>query len=625
MEEELEEIKKKTEAAAEQLSVVVDPRKQPYLVNPKLIDSPEGKPWKIDELVLTPTKDESPDANQWRSELLGQTPDSRYPETPRASELDVFDNTMTPSSFLPMTLQTEPRKHGGESVKQTPHEAGRPPQKPPASAVSIGNTGRGTVDNLASVTDSSTHRHYYNTGGQPKLSSVNSPVIIFPESMSHSAAFGNKNLSGSILATPSSVQSEDSQDSWLKAANMPDSPWKDVPSPEQIISSVPDYDRSASRLITPGIASVAPHASALYQRRERVPDSDDDSIISEIPTPQKPPLSSTRNNSVRATAVGNNLAGLKSPLVMSSYSAKSHKPVISGPVHNIVAQSPIVARSFSLAEEDYKDPSLLQPAISTAKIASDRPETIDEISETMILSMEEKIGYDQSNTNKIEGIQSPEKPVAIVQLKQVLLGGDISHIKRMIFSEDNKLRPVDPPLTPEVASRLLFDCCVDTTRMKDPEGTLLIIVKELGADVNFLDADGKSVLFSLLLTPELAKTIIRLGADVLKCDSRGLCPLSVCLDLSSQGIIDGDWIIEYFEESKQFESLPSIVILDYFRILTIAGRCSAASRLLESGRITVSPEEASQIMKSCNFESLSESMEIYEMLEKIGGQLFSEV
>lgn len=618
MEEELEVIKKKNEAAAEQLSIVVDPRKQSYLVNPKLVDSPEGKQWKIDGLVLTPTKDESPDASQWSSELIGQTPDSLYPETP--------GNCTAPFSFTP--LESEPTRIVGDSVKQTPHEGGRPPHKPPASAVSIRNASQEVVDNLASVTDSSTHRLHYNASGQQKLSTINSPVIIFPESMNRGATLGNKNLSGSVLATPSSMQSEESQDSWLKAVNMPDSPWKDVPSPEHNVVPILEYDQTPSvRLTTPGIASVAPHASALYKRRERVPDSDDDSIASEIPTPQKPPLGSTKNNSVRATAAfGNNLAGLKSPLVMSSYSAKTHKPVISGPIHSVTAHSPIVARSFTIAEEDYQDP-ILEPVVSVVNYAPDNPESSE--SESLMLkvedSLEDKKGGDVLEINKISGIQSPDKPIAIVQLKQMLLGGDIVRIRKMIFSEDNKLRPIDPPLTSEVASRLLFECCVDTTRMKDPDGTLLIIVNELGADINFVDEEGKSVLFSLLLTPELTRIVIGLGANILRSDNRGLCPLFVCLDLSSQGIIDGDWIVEYFETSKQFESLPAAPMLDYFRILTIAGRFSAASRLLESHRITVSPEEASQIMKSCNFESMSESMEIYEMLEKLGGQLFSDL
>jgi hypothetical protein len=580
-------------------------------VMPKVAHSPDASEWRIEMLTppgseLTRTPDTVAQANSAMNspmvpkDLASDDLSSQPPAVRRKSPLSNFfppiegsdsDSPISVDSNSSFPVDAATQGAYLDMLKKT-QDSTRPPQKPPSRPLSTSADGGGpppAPPDAKVATASPRRRPPAAPGsGAPPSADAGAPgreggAATRKDSGEPQAYRGlvvtpprDLQLTPASKNTPSEVNSVESGDSWLKAVNMPDSPWIDVPSPEHemaVAGPAEAIRKPAEResdsikpfSLTAGIASLparAVTANDLYRSQERVPDSDDETI--DNMTPQKPPPSGRIAAPARASNTG--LGGLRSPLTTSSYSARTPKSV--------------------------------KPALIPSS-----EEAVPSIPEEPVIT-------------------AAERPVAIVQLRQAMLGGDAALIRRLVFTADNTRRSIDPPFTENDASKLLLECCIDPKRMKDPKETILVLTKEFGADVNFAGADGKVALFSLLLYPELASFIIELGANVLVKDRSELNPLSVCLDLFSQGIIDSDWIIDAFESSSQYSTLDDDSKLEYVTTLAKNGRHVALSRIISSGRITLSPAQASAIMKSCNFETMTDSMETYEILERCGGQLF---
>ena len=221
-------------------------------------------------------------------------------------------------------------------------------------------------------------------------------------------------------------------------------------------------------------------------------------------------------------------------------------------------------------------------------------------------------------------VQPSNPEFSLSEVKDMVLRGDAEGLNALFESGplgSRSLRAViTPPMTETAASQLFMNVCREPNNVKEPKETLIILVKDFRADVNFVGPDGKSGLVALLLQPELATVVINLGGSILKKGKMTACPLSICLELSDQGILDGDWVIDAFERSNNFNSMSPADAREYFTILIQAGRHIAAARLVGLNRIQISGDDASKLMKQCNFEAMKDSLETYELLERLGGQ-----
>lgn len=214
--------------------------------------------------------------------------------------------------------------------------------------------------------------------------------------------------------------------------------------------------------------------------------------------------------------------------------------------------------------------------------------------------------------------------VTLSDWKGMVLRGDMVALNAL-FDKGNvgsrcMIATIDPPVAEAVANQLFMQVCREPAGLQYPKETLIILVKDFHADVNYVGSDGKSGLIALLLQPDLAAVVISLGGSILMKGRMTSCPLSICLELSDQGILDGDWIIETFEKSNNFNCMSRGDAMEYFTALIKSGRHLAASRLVGLNRVQVSASDSSKIMKECNFEKMKDSLETYELLEKLGGQ-----
>jgi hypothetical protein len=215
--------------------------------------------------------------------------------------------------------------------------------------------------------------------------------------------------------------------------------------------------------------------------------------------------------------------------------------------------------------------------------------------------------------------------LSLSDLKGLFLKGDMESINELFDSDSigsrNLRAIISPEMTVSAASALYMQLCREPNNIKHAKETLSILVKDFRADVNYVGPDGKSGLIALLLLPELAALVINLGSSIFKKGAMTACPLSICLELSDQGILDQeDFVIDAFERSNSFNCMSRADAMEYFIILIKAGRHLAASRLVALNRVDVSASDASSIMKQCNFEGMKDSLETYELLEKLGGQ-----
>ena len=214
--------------------------------------------------------------------------------------------------------------------------------------------------------------------------------------------------------------------------------------------------------------------------------------------------------------------------------------------------------------------------------------------------------------------------ISLSDLKGMLLKGDVDSINELFDGNVHGCRnlrvAINPEFTVIAASQLFMQLCREPASMKNPKETFIILVKDFHVDVNYVSTDGKSGLIALLLQPELAKVIINLGGSVLQKGSMTACPLSISLELADQGILDDDWVVDAFERSNSFNSISRGDAMEYFSVLIKCGRHHAAERLVASKRVQVSASDASKIMKECNFETMKDSLECYELLERLGGQ-----
>jgi hypothetical protein len=177
-----------------------------------------------------------------------------------------------------------------------------------------------------------------------------------------------------------------------------------------------------------------------------------------------------------------------------------------------------------------------------------------------------------------------------------------------------------PMLTPAEASVLILKCAEDPDSLAEPLDTFIVLVEELGADVNSVDASGKNLAQILFANPFIGRYLMSKGADILADDSNGWCALSMSFEFGVE------WMYEAFNAEGEAELLNSgdqRRILKYVSCLINGGYCTHVREILSTGVITVDSVLATELLLSCqgNFDNMKEPIETFELLESLGASV----
>ena len=169
----------------------------------------------------------------------------------------------------------------------------------------------------------------------------------------------------------------------------------------------------------------------------------------------------------------------------------------------------------------------------------------------------------------------------------------------------------------DLATLLLLKFAEDPESVVEPLETLVLLVDKLGADVNATNENSMTPLHSLFSKPALGRFILSRGGDVLAKDDHGDSVLAMCAEYGYH------WVLPAFmnmhgREAKLLED-PERAHEYAVILISIWGFGTRVKELLEEGVVSISSDEALEIMDTCkeNFETMKEPVETFELLETL--------
>lgn len=211
------------------------------------------------------------------------------------------------------------------------------------------------------------------------------------------------------------------------------------------------------------------------------------------------------------------------------------------------------------------------------------------------------------------------------EIKLYLLIGNIT--KTISILNETNTRLSDYFTIPE-ATDLLWQC-LNTENITDTpliNQSILFLLDEKMIDINsqnMVNNNKTSILQITVLQDNeyLGRELIRRGADILLCDKDGLCPLSISLTYHY------DWVMNEFTASgRELQLLKkgsSDIKFQYITFFILAGYAKKAYEIIQEGYITITPEEATELLSSCrgNFANMKDPIETFELLETLGASM----
>jgi hypothetical protein len=171
-----------------------------------------------------------------------------------------------------------------------------------------------------------------------------------------------------------------------------------------------------------------------------------------------------------------------------------------------------------------------------------------------------------------------------------------------------------PRISTVEATALLARCADNPDVLKEPLDIFLLLVDELGADVNAEDSTGKSIL-QMLVTDEILGTyLVRRGADVLHGKHYSACALYQSFEYGM------DWLFDSFVELQEGQLLQSgsdVKKLRYVMCLCMGGYGSRAKRIYTEYRLHIESSVVSGLLDACqgNWDNLKEPEETISFLD----------
>lgn len=211
------------------------------------------------------------------------------------------------------------------------------------------------------------------------------------------------------------------------------------------------------------------------------------------------------------------------------------------------------------------------------------------------------------------------------EIKLYLLIGNIT--KTISILNETNTRLSDYFTIPE-ATDLLWQC-LNTENITDTpliNQSILFLLDEKMIDINSQNMVNNNKISILQITvlqdnEYLGRELIRRGADILLCDKDGLCPLSISLTYHY------DWVMNEFTASgRELQLLKkgsSDIKFQYITFFILAGYAKKAYEIIQEGYITITPEEATELLSSCrgNFTNMKDPIETFELLETLGASM----
>lgn len=198
-----------------------------------------------------------------------------------------------------------------------------------------------------------------------------------------------------------------------------------------------------------------------------------------------------------------------------------------------------------------------------------------------------------------------------VSIEDIILFGDPRKAKDLL---DRGIKVISSAS----ATSLLLRCAEDPDAVTAPLEALTLLVDTCKANVNAATENGTTALHLLFNKPLMGRFLISRGADFLMNDAAGECPLSLCLEYGYS-----DYIISFTfasNNSDEFLVSKSVEWLKRLAYIMISGGLgSKAAKLVDSQLVSISADEAMEIMESLQgqFDGMPEPVETYEILERL--------
>ena len=209
---------------------------------------------------------------------------------------------------------------------------------------------------------------------------------------------------------------------------------------------------------------------------------------------------------------------------------------------------------------------------------------------------------------------------ADLPLEEIVLYGDARHVRSILFHTGATAALAERPrLSADQATALLQRCSDQTDELLEPLETFMLLVDDLKADVNAVNAaTGNAPLHSIFNNPLLGRFLVSRGADVLLRDANGDSPLSLCIEY------DYDYILPAFVavggETSLIDSGDEARLVQYASTLLLGGYGVRVGELCAAGDIKLAADVALELLAQCRsvgFDSMKEPVETFELLERI--------
>jgi len=195
-----------------------------------------------------------------------------------------------------------------------------------------------------------------------------------------------------------------------------------------------------------------------------------------------------------------------------------------------------------------------------------------------------------------------------VDIEEMVMYGDARQV-REVFERGHAT------ITPEKASELLLRCAEAADELAEPLETLMLLVDDLKANVNAVDASGSTPLHSLFSRPLLGRFLISRGADLLAKDLNGESSLAMCIEYGYDYIVpsfvaSGGEAILLENKEKALEYAVTLV--------TAGGYGSKVAEMVNDGLVHISADLALELLDQCrgSFDTMKEPVETFELLER---------
>jgi len=196
-----------------------------------------------------------------------------------------------------------------------------------------------------------------------------------------------------------------------------------------------------------------------------------------------------------------------------------------------------------------------------------------------------------------------------VDIEEMVMYGDARQVREVFDRGHVKI-------TPERASELLLKCVESPDELAEPLETLMLLVDDLKADINSVDANGSTPLHSLFNRPLLGRFLVSRGADVLAKDANGESALALCIEYGYDYIVPS--FVASGGEAVMFEDKAKA--LDYaITLVTAGGYGSKVAEMVNDGLVHISSDLALELLDQCrgSFDTMKEPVETFQLLERI--------